>query len=260
MQRDHLKQIEQAAETELLETRTRAMALIIKEDELAEEIEGDNQKKNTDGSIPVDGATDTDCQKVDEKIFPVSHLNESSEECVSLPSLNLGRENGPSSRKLSLGSPHAIAAALTGRSEGAVERAGPFHRSDARMIRRHSAAANKVRESEARKVEIEEGQGQGQEDRLDQATQRHGESDRGGKTARNVCTFFKPSHLPHKRHCCFNCCFKLPFVTYHRQTNSMCASLHLLLNSTPWLAKTLSIIVASAVRDPCEGGWSCRAF
>lgn len=145
--------------------------------EQAEEKEGDSQDKNTYFSKPVSDAKGS----------------------VHVPSLNSSPANCSPFGKFAFETPRASAAALTGRSEGAGERAVPFHRSGARMVRRHSAEAMKVpnltvkvKESEAKELE----QGQGHVRRLILVAQRNLGIDKGKKSDHSVrfliqstCTF-----------------------------------------------------------------------
>lgn len=138
---EHDRREVEGAEVMIIQNCMTAGTVIVPEQ--AEEKEGDSQDKKADCSKPVSEAKGS----------------------VHVPSLNPSPANSSPFGKFAFEFPRASAAALTGRSEGAGERAVPFHRSGARMVRRHSAAALKVpkvkvKESEAKELEQRQGQGQ----------------------------------------------------------------------------------------------------
>jgi hypothetical protein len=183
------REVEGAIEAELVIVHDCEIAEIVIVPVPADEKEGDSRDENTDCSQPVDEAKGSACTELEGSILssppsPFHSIVTSTALCVHLRSFNPSPENGSPLGKLSFEFPHSTAAALTGRSEGAGERAGPFHRSDARMARRHSAAAMKVRESESKELEPGQRQGQGEEEgqegRLIPPTHPTTETDRGG--------------------------------------------------------------------------------
>lgn len=193
LEHNRAREAESAVEAELVVIQRCVVAETIIAPNQADVKEEDSRDKNTDYSEPVDKAIGSTCNEIEGSIpsSPPSSthsINTSTTVCVLLPSFKPSPEIGSRLGRLSFEPSHATSAALTGRSEGAGERAGPFHRSDARMIRRHSAAAMKGKGSDAKELEqgLGQAQGQAQEGRLNLATKRHVETDRDGKIDRSV--------------------------------------------------------------------------
>jgi hypothetical protein len=195
------REVEGAIELEIVVLQVCETAEIVIVPVPADMKEGDSRDENTDCSQLGDEAKGSACTELEDSIpssppSPTHSIITSSALCVHLQSFNPSPENGSPLDKLSFESPHSTAAAITGRSEGAGERVGPFHRCDARIVRRHNAAAIKVQGSEAKELEQGHGQGQKQGQKQEQEQEQEGrlvlrthsttETDRGGKSDRSV--------------------------------------------------------------------------